>query len=83
MNMKELRRRSGKRPEDIAVEVGVSVSTVNNWDQGKTSPRMTPMGIARLMRAYGCTFDELMAAESERCKDDEVFNMDVENPTHQ
>lgn len=63
VNMKELRQRAGKRPEDIAVEIGVSVSTVNNWDQGKTAPRMTPAGLAKVMKAYGCTFEELVKAD--------------------
>ena len=66
MNMKELRQRTGKRPEEIAVEIGVSVSTVNNWDQGRTVPRMTARGMARLMKAYDCTFEELLAAEGGR-----------------
>ena len=48
------------------VEVGVSVSTVNNWDQGRTGPRMTARGMARLMKAYDCTFEELLAAEGGR-----------------
>jgi transcriptional regulator with XRE-family HTH domain len=66
MNMKDLRQRAGKRPEEVAVAVGVAVSTVHNWDQGKTVPRMTPAGMAKLMEVYGCTFEELVAAESER-----------------
>lgn len=70
MNMKELRQRAGKRPEEIAVEIGVSVSTVNNWDQGRTVPRMTAQGMARLMKAYNCTFEELLAAEGERKDED-------------
>lgn len=64
MNMKELRLRSGKKAEEIAVELGVAVSTVRNWDQLKTAPRMTPSGIKRLMQVYNCTFEELVKAES-------------------
>lgn len=63
MNMKELRLRSGKRAEEIAVEVGVSVSTVRNWDQLVTAPRMTASGFKKLMDVYGCSFDELLEAE--------------------
>lgn len=63
MDMKELRVRSGKRAEEIAVELGVAVSTVRNWDQKKTAPRMTPAGIQKLMNVYGCTFEELLEAE--------------------
>lgn len=63
MNMKDLRLRSGKRAEEIAVELGVAVSTVRNWDQLVTVPRMTPAGLLRVMQVYGCTFDELVLAE--------------------
>jgi putative transcriptional regulator len=63
MNMKDLRLRTGKRAEEIAVELGVAVSTVRNWDQLVTVPRMTPAGIKRLMETYQCTFDELVQAE--------------------
>lgn len=65
MNMKDLRLRAGKRAEEIAVELGVAVSTVRNWDQLKTAPRMTPVGLEKLMYVYNCTFDELVKAEIE------------------
>ncbi|MBW4598919.1 MAG: helix-turn-helix domain-containing protein [Calothrix sp. FI2-JRJ7] len=65
MNMKELRLRTGKRAEEIAVELGVAISTIRNWEQFKTSPRMTPMGIKKLMQVYRCTFEELVEAEKE------------------
>ena len=65
MNMKSLRLRAGKRAEEIAVELNVAVSTVRNWDQLVTMPRMTPAGLQRLMEVYGCTFEELVAAELE------------------
>lgn len=66
MNMKDLRLRSGKRAEEIAVELGVAVSTVRNWDQLKSTPRMTPKNFRRLMLAYQCTLDELIEAEEAR-----------------
>lgn len=63
MNMKDLRQRVGKRPEEIAVEMGVAVSTVHNWDQLRSVPRMTAAGFKKLMTAYECTLDELIEAE--------------------
>lgn len=63
MNMKELRLRAGKRAEVIAVELGVAVSTVRNWDQLNTAPRMTPLGLFKLMEVYACTFEDLIKAE--------------------
>ncbi len=65
MNMKDLRLRSGKRAEEIAVELNVAVSTVRNWDQLATAPRMTALGFKRLMEVYGCTFEELVEATLE------------------
>lgn len=65
MNMKDLRLRSGKRAEEIAVELGVAVSTVRNWDQLKTVPRMTPTGFQKLMKVYNCTFEELIQAQKQ------------------
>jgi DNA-binding transcriptional regulator YiaG len=61
--MKELRLRTGKKAEVIAVELDVAVSTVRNWDQLNTMPRMTPLGLAKLMEVYECNFEELMKAE--------------------
>jgi transcriptional regulator with XRE-family HTH domain len=65
MDMKQLRVRAGKRAEEVAAELGVAISTVRNWEQRKTSPRMTPASLKRLMTVYQCTFDELVEAEKE------------------
>ena len=65
MNMKQLRKRSSKRPEDIASELGVAISTVRNWEQLKNAPRMTPKGLQQLMLVYDCSFEELLEAEKE------------------
>ena len=70
MNMKDLRLRSGKRAEEIAVELGVAVSTVRNWDQLKTAPRMTTAGLQKLMTTYKCSFDELVQSEKEMTPND-------------
>lgn len=62
--MKDLRYRVGKRAEEIAVELGVAISTVRNWEQLKNVPRMTPMGFEKLMKVYQCTFEELLQARA-------------------
>lgn len=69
MNMKDLRLRAGKKPEEIAVELGVAVSTVHNWDQLRTVPRMTAKGFQKLMQVYQCSFEELAEAQGEREND--------------
>jgi transcriptional regulator with XRE-family HTH domain len=63
--MKELRIRSGKRVEDVAYELRVAMSTVRNWEQLKTAPRMTADGFEKLMQVYGCSFDELVEAANQ------------------
>lgn len=63
--MKDLRHRTGKKVEQIASELGVSASTVHNWEQNRNAPRMTASSFKRLMDVYGCTFEELLDAEKE------------------
>lgn len=63
--MKELRLRTGKRAEQVAFELGVAMSTVRNWEQLRNVPRMTPLGMQRVMQVYNCTLEELMQAEIE------------------
>lgn len=63
--MKNLRTRAGKRAEEIAVELGVAISTIRNWEQLKTSPRMTPVRFERLTKVYQCTFEELITAQKQ------------------
>lgn len=63
MDMKDLRKRSGKKVEQIAFELGVSVSTIHNWEQLRCVPRMTPKALRHLMEVYQCSFDELVRAE--------------------
>lgn len=70
MDMKELRLRAGKRAEEVAVELGVAISTVRNWEQHRNVPRMTPLNLKRLMDVYGCSFEELVQAEIEAMEDD-------------
>ncbi len=65
MDMKQLRIRAKKRAEEVAAELGVAISTVRNWEQHKNVPRMSPKGFRKLMEIYGCTFEELIQAESE------------------
>lgn len=65
MNMKDLRQRTGKKVEQIALELGVSASTIHNWEQSRCIPRMTASSFKKLMDVYECTFEELVIAEEE------------------
>jgi DNA-binding transcriptional regulator YiaG len=47
--MKTLRVDSGLTQEELAQQLGVSVSTVQKWEQGLSVPRMTPADMAKLV----------------------------------
>jgi putative transcriptional regulator len=69
MDMKKLRERVSKRPEEIAVALNVAVSTVWNWESGKHEPRLPLTGIPKFLETYQCTLDEaIAAAQSSRSK---------------
>ena len=47
--MKTLRVASGLTQEELAQQLGVSVSTVQKWEQNISVPRMTPADMAKLV----------------------------------
>jgi transcriptional regulator with XRE-family HTH domain len=59
MDMKELRQKSGLKAEEVAVKIDIAVSTVRNWEQGRTLPKMRVDQFANLCKLYGCTIEEL------------------------
>lgn len=65
MDMKDLRRKAGLRAEEVAVQLDIAVSTVRNWEQGRTIPRLRLDQIAELCKIYKVSFDELVAASRE------------------
>lgn len=62
MNMKELRQRAGVKAEEVVFRLGVSMSTLRNWEQGRTVPNLTPAQYLELITLYKCTAEELAAA---------------------
>lgn len=58
-NYKAVRKRAGMTVQQVATKLGVSLSTVANWENGRTSPNA--VRIAQLADLYGCTADELIA----------------------
>jgi putative transcriptional regulator len=59
VNVKEVRRRLGKSQSEFARMIGVSVSTLQNWEQG----RRRPDGPARaLLRVAAVNPDAVAAA---------------------
>jgi putative transcriptional regulator len=62
MDMKQLRQAANLKAEEVALRVGVAISTVRNWEQGKTTPRLRADQFGILLSLYRCNFDELLEA---------------------
>jgi putative transcriptional regulator len=58
VNVKEIRRRLGKSQSEFARMIGVSLSTLQNWEQG----RRRPDGPARALLRVAATHPEIVAA---------------------
>jgi len=67
--VRTLRRDLGMTQEDLAHELGVTVSTVNRWENGHTRPsRLAHAGLDRLasMRATPTPFPQVAAEREQR-----------------
>jgi putative transcriptional regulator len=62
MDMKQLRERINKRPEQIAVDLEVTLSTVRNWESGRHEPRLPISEIPKFLAVYECTLEEAIDA---------------------
>ena len=52
--IKELRRRKGWGKEDLAREIGVSLSTVHRWESKEVNPtRLARRELSKLFKAAG------------------------------
>ena len=58
VDVKAIRQRLGKSQEEFAYMIGVSVSTLQNWEQG----RRQPMGPARALLRIAAENPEVVAA---------------------
>lgn len=65
MDMRRLRERAGLRTIDVAFHLGVSESSVRNWETGRRVPRLRLDQFINLIRLYKCTVDELEVAMQE------------------
>jgi putative transcriptional regulator len=62
MDMKGLRQKARVKAEEVVYKLGISMSTLRNWEQGRTIPTLNPIQYAELLNLYSCTPDELAAA---------------------
>jgi transcriptional regulator with XRE-family HTH domain len=56
----ELRRQAGLTQRQLADEVGVTESTISNWEQGRNSLVWLER-VARLCKVLNCTPEDLIA----------------------
>ncbi len=57
-----LREVAGLTQTQIAAELGLTVRTIDDWEEKRSQPRLVPSQLKHLMLAYQCTLDELVAA---------------------
>ncbi|MCC5634728.1 helix-turn-helix domain-containing protein [Nostoc sp. CHAB 5844] len=65
MNLRVLRQRTGLRISDVAIELDCAMSSIRNWEKGRTTPKMEVWPVFRLRDLYQCTEKELMQAVQE------------------
>jgi DNA-binding transcriptional regulator YiaG len=57
-----LREVAGLTKTQLAIELGLSVRTINDWEQKRSQPKLVPSQLKQMMSVYQCTLDELIAA---------------------
>ena len=61
MSFKVERVKAGKKAKEVAEYMGVSVTTVSQWENGVFYPTVDKL--PKIAAFYGCTVDELLAPE--------------------
>lgn len=62
LTLMKVRTKAGMTQKQWADLIGVTISTVSNWERGVQIPRLTFLQTSRIMQASGMTIDELVAA---------------------
>jgi DNA-binding transcriptional regulator YiaG len=57
-----LREVAGLTKIQLAAQLGLSVRTINDWEQKRSQPKLVPSQLKQMMSVYQCTLDELIAA---------------------
>ena len=61
MALATLRKKAGLTQADVAKELGITDSAVNQWEKKKTFPKTEVL--PKLAKLYSCTVDELLKEE--------------------
>lgn len=68
MDMRHLRLLQDLRTVDVASKIGVSETTVRNWEKGRTIPTLNLPQFKKLANLYEVSLDELETAMRETWK---------------
>lgn len=63
--MKQLREQVNLSPADVASQLEISVSSINNWEAGRTMPKLRLDQFMELIRLYQCNAEDLEHAHQE------------------
>ena len=66
-NLKKMIAKSGKQQKDIAFDLDIPITTLNNWCVGKVIPRYGKLQM--LADYFGCTISELTDAKQDSSVD--------------
>jgi transcriptional regulator with XRE-family HTH domain len=69
VRLRELREKNGLSQSELAERVGIPIDSIQNWEQGRTRPRIEALG--KLARALGVTLDELLQESGEPAEPDQ------------
>ncbi|WP_310429128.1 helix-turn-helix transcriptional regulator [Chamaesiphon sp. VAR_48_metabat_135_sub] len=58
----QLREVAGLTKIQLAAELGLSVRTINDWEQKRSQPKLVPSQLKQMMSVYQCTLDRLIEA---------------------
>jgi DNA-binding transcriptional regulator YiaG len=58
----QLREVAGLTKIQLAAELGLSVRTINDWEQKRSQPKLVPSQLKQMMLVYQCTLDRLIEA---------------------
>lgn len=58
MTMRALRVNAGLTQGQVSAELGVSLKTLVNWEQGKTYPNV--LQLAKMAALYKCSLDDFL-----------------------
>jgi DNA-binding transcriptional regulator YiaG len=64
LNPYNLRMRVGLSRQQLSSLLGLSTSTIDSWESGKSYPKLSPAQLQQMLRSYECTLDELVVAFS-------------------